>query len=175
MTLIEKQHPIIENVSGSLLALARVKLAKSHAAIGIGHGLQIDSADAFQPAHVKGVLAQQIPGIVAFHMALGELRVSLLQQLDLLLGEFKALGHGFLLQAQKLLVFGFQALFEPHIARLVEQADTRQQINHTEYNKYFTVNLGLILLWSTPPAWNHCTQKQSPPTKLVLPATLKSK
>jgi hypothetical protein len=49
-------------------------------------------------------------------VALGKLRVGLLKQFDLLLGEFEALGHGFLFKPQEPLVFGLKALFDPHVA-----------------------------------------------------------
>ena len=86
---------------------------------GVQAELMEDPADAFQTANIKRVLAEQITRVLAFHMALSKLQVGFFEQFDLRLGELKALGQGFLLYAQKPLVFVFKAFFQPGVANTV--------------------------------------------------------
>ncbi len=116
MRLVKRQYAIIKYVGCGLLAFTGVKLSKSKAAVCVHHGLQVNPANTFQPADIESVLANQLAGIIAVNMALCKLRVGLLQQADLLFGQFKTLGHDLFFKTQQALVFGLYVFFDPHIA-----------------------------------------------------------
>ena len=62
MALIERQHPIIEQIRCGDGRFGRVKLSMSDLAIGVHIGLLIDPPDAFDGADIEGILTTKIAG-----------------------------------------------------------------------------------------------------------------
>ena len=56
MLIMERQHPVIEQISGSDGRFGRVKLGMRHLAVCVHISLLIDPPDALERADIEGVL-----------------------------------------------------------------------------------------------------------------------
>ncbi len=68
--LVEGQDPVVQEIGGHDRRLAIIELGEANLRIGIDEGLLIDAADAFQGAHIEGVLRAAIAGTFGFELAL---------------------------------------------------------------------------------------------------------
>lgn len=82
---------IVQHGHGGFGPLGGEQEPEGIAAIGVHHGVQLVSADALRTAKGKGVLAEHLSPAAAFHVALAEGGVLLLQKLDLLRGKVDGL------------------------------------------------------------------------------------
>ena len=69
--LVERQHPIIEQVGGGNRRFGGVEFGVSNLAIGVHIGLLIDPPDALECTDVERVLRAQIAGVGRFDLAAG--------------------------------------------------------------------------------------------------------
>ena len=92
MLVIERHHPVIENLGCSDRGLAVIELGKGDLGVSVDDGLLIDPAHALQCADVKGILRAAIAGAFALELAMRLLvGLGLLERGDLRFGEQDAL------------------------------------------------------------------------------------
>ena len=111
----ERDHPVIQQISGGDRRLAVVELGKSDLGICLDEGLLVDPAHALHGAHVESVLGTAIAGTFTLKFTVGLLvGLGFLQSGELALGEDQAiLGD-----------LGFQRLqSEFHALQFVAQPD----------------------------------------------------
>jgi len=90
--VIERHHPVIENLGCSDRGLAVIELGKGDLGVSVDDGLLIDPAHALQCADVKGILRAAIAGAFALELAMRLLvGLGLLERGDLRFGEQDAL------------------------------------------------------------------------------------
>ena len=71
MLVIERHHPIVEDLGGGDRRLAVIKLGEGHFGIGVDHGLLIDPANALQGADIEGILGAAKTRAFALELAMG--------------------------------------------------------------------------------------------------------
>ena len=90
--LMERQHPIVEQISRSYRRFGGVELGMCHLAIGVHIGLLIDPPDTLESANIERVLRAQIARVRGLNLATGFIvQLLLLKGLNL---SFGALLHG---------------------------------------------------------------------------------
>jgi hypothetical protein len=67
----EREHPIIQHVGRHPRILAIVQLRKGNLRIGVDEDLLINPANAFDGAHVIGILGAQVARMRGFDLAMG--------------------------------------------------------------------------------------------------------
>ena len=88
MLFIERQYPVVEQVSRRNGRLGRVQLGVGDLAIGVDIGLLVDAANALEGANVECVLTAQIARMGSLDLAAGFIvQLLFLQRLDLRLGQ----------------------------------------------------------------------------------------
>ena len=84
LSLVEREHTVIQEVGSGDGRLGGVQLAMDHLAVGVHVGLLVDSARPLEGTHVEGILGAQIAGMGGFDFAVVLLVEFLfLQRLDL--------------------------------------------------------------------------------------------
>src|SRR5437660_12572672 len=68
--IVERHHPIVEDLGGGDWRLAVIELGEGHLGVGIDKGLLINPPDALQRAHVEGVLRTAIARALALELAM---------------------------------------------------------------------------------------------------------
>src|SRR6516164_4020833 len=74
--IIERQHPIVEDLGRGDRRLAVIEFGEGDLGIGIDEGLLIDPPDALQGTDIKCVLGSAIAGALAFELAMSALALS---------------------------------------------------------------------------------------------------
>ena len=88
MLLIERHHPVIEDLGGGDRRLAVIQLGEGDLGVGIDKGLLINPPDALQRSDLKGVLRAAIARALAFELAMRLLvGLRLLERGDLRFGQ----------------------------------------------------------------------------------------
>src|ERR1700730_2156402 len=91
MTVEEGDHAVVQKIGRRDRRLAIIELGASNLDIGVDKGLLVDTADAFQRAHIEGVLCAAIAGTFGFELTLHLfLGFGLLERGELALGEDEA-------------------------------------------------------------------------------------
>ena len=62
MLLVERDHPVIEEIGGGQRRLAVLKLGEADLGVGVDEGLLVDASDALERADVEDVLTPAIAG-----------------------------------------------------------------------------------------------------------------
>lgn len=73
---VPRQHPVIEHVSGSDGVFTVVELDHDCLAIAVNEGLLVNAANAFDVAHVIGVLTSQVARVLGFDFSVSLLFLS---------------------------------------------------------------------------------------------------
>jgi hypothetical protein len=68
--VIERHHPVVEDLSGGDRCLAIIQFSKGDLGIGVDHRLLIDPADTLQGADIKSILGAAITGALAVELAM---------------------------------------------------------------------------------------------------------
>src|SRR5499433_3640114 len=90
--VIERHHPVIENLGRRDRGLAVIEFCKADLGVGVDDSLLIDPADALQGTDVKGILRAAIAGAFALELAMRLLvGFGLLERGDLGLGQQDAI------------------------------------------------------------------------------------
>jgi hypothetical protein len=116
MPLVERQHPVIENIHSGLRQFGGVELAEGKGPKGVYHRLEINPANPLEGTHEKGILAEEVSWIGALYLPFSKAGVGFLQKLDLLLGELHVLAVLLLLEAKEPFVASLHVFLEPDIA-----------------------------------------------------------
>lgn len=69
--LVERDHPVVEEVGGGQRRLSVVKLGEADLGVGVDEGLLVDASDAFQRADIEGVLGAAVTGAFGDEFAVG--------------------------------------------------------------------------------------------------------
>jgi len=86
--VVERHHPVIEDLGRGDRRLPVIELDESDLGVGVDDGLLIDPPDPFQRADIEGVLRAAIPRTLAFELAMRFLvGLGLFQRGDLRLGQ----------------------------------------------------------------------------------------
>lgn len=67
----ERQHPIIEHIRRYQSIFAVIELSESDFGVSIDKGLLVDAANAFQSAHIAGILRTQVARMLRFDLSKG--------------------------------------------------------------------------------------------------------
>ena len=81
--LIERKHPLVEQITRRDRHLRRVDLREGKRAEDVDHDLDVDLAHALQRPPVERVLVQQLPRSGSLDVATAEVGAVALEQLDL--------------------------------------------------------------------------------------------
>ena len=115
--IVERHHPIIEQVGGGDRRLAVIELGEGDLRIGVDEGLLIDTPDTLHVADVKGVLRAAIAGALAFELAMRLLLgFGLLERRELALGEHQPFLGDLGLERLEPLLHRLQIVALPHPA-----------------------------------------------------------
>jgi hypothetical protein len=86
--VVERHHPVIEDLGRGDRRLAIVKLGEGHLGVGVDDGLLVDPPDPLQRADIEGVLCPAIARAFALELAMRLLGgLGLLECGDLRLGQ----------------------------------------------------------------------------------------
>jgi hypothetical protein len=89
--LVERQHPVVEQIGGGELRLDVIELCKADRGVGVDEGLLVNAADPFERADIERVLGAKVPGTGALEFSMRFLvRLRLLQRRKLALGQDQA-------------------------------------------------------------------------------------
>ena len=69
--LVERDHPVVEQIGGGDRRLAVVELGEADLGVGVDEGLLVDAADALQRADIERVLRAAIAGAFGLELAMG--------------------------------------------------------------------------------------------------------
>ena len=91
MLVVERHHPVVEELGGGDRRLAVVELGEGDLGVGVDEGLLVDAPDPLQRADIEGVLRPAIARALALELAVRLLvGLGLLQRGELALGQDQA-------------------------------------------------------------------------------------
>src|SRR5512132_1548558 len=115
--LIERQHPVIEQIGGGDRGLDVVELGEADLGVGVDEGLLVDATHPLQRPDIEGVLGTAVTGTGAVELAMGFLvGLRLLQSGELALGQDQAILRHPGLQSLQPLGHGVEVVANPDAA-----------------------------------------------------------